>query len=324
MSGPKNNRVAVTGAAGFIGSNLVDQLVKEKFSIIGIDDLSTGIIERGDGKRFPKETDYVFEKLDINDDVDRLHQLFSGIDTVFHLAALARVPYSIKYPLETNKTNVTGTLNVLEAARRAGVRRVIFSCSSSIFGETTNFPTQETCPTRPLSPYALQKITGAEYCRLYSELYEIDTISLVYYNVFGPYQRADSAYGMAIPRFFAAATKGGECRIDGDGEQNRDFCFISNVVDALILAAQSERRFNGDLINVASGEYHTINEVYNQVRRIVNRPLRKIHASPRPGDPRKSHADISKARIILGYEPKISFEEGMKITGKWWVENQPT
>ncbi len=319
----QKKRVVVTGAAGFIGSNLVDKLVEHDCSIVGIDNLSTGIIERGNSSRFNQGTSYEFHQADITN-VDQMCELFQDTDTVFHLAALARVSYSIDHPLQANEANVTGTLSVLEAARKVGVRRVVFSCSSSIFGGVENFPTPETSRPQPLSPYALHKVVGAEYCRLYSELHGMDTISLLYYNVFGPHQRADSAYATVIPAFFAAAMLNQECRIDGDGEQSRDFCFVSNVVDALILAAQSNQKFAGDLVNVACGEHNTVNEAYEAICKIVGRPVKKNHAPPRLGDPRKSHADISKAHQLLGYKPSIMFAEGMKITGQWWLDNQPT
>lgn len=319
----QGRKVAVTGAAGFIGSNLVDALVPHGCSVVGIDDLSTGIIERGSSDRFHGTAHaYLFERGDVAD-LERMRALFSGCDIVFHTAAIARVSFSIDHPLEANHANVTGTLTVLEAARQAKVRRVVFSCSSSIFGGVTEFPTPEASRPHPLSPYALHKVTGAEYCRLYSELYGLDTVSLLYYNVFGPHQRADSAYATVIPAFFHAAVVDGVCRIDGDGEQSRDFCYISNVVDALILAGESANTFRGDLVNVACGEHYTVNRVFEEVARIVGKTVQKIHAAPRLGDPRKSHADTSKARMLLGYEPSVQFFEGMERTGRWWLAGQP-
>lgn len=312
----RGRKVAVTGSAGFIGSNLVDALVPQGCSIVGIDDLSTGSIERG------TPSSYVFERGDITD-LEGMRGLFSGCDIVFHLAALARVSFSIAYPLEANCANITGTLTVLEAARRANVRRVVFGCSGSIFGGVTEFPTPETSRAHPLSPYALQKFAGAEYCRLYSELYGLDTVNLLFYNVFGPHQRADAVYATVIPAFFHAAVTDGTCHIDGDGEQSRDFCYIANVVDALVLAGTSPRVFRGDLINVACGEHYAVNRVFEEVARIVGKTVRKVQAAPRLGDPRRSHADISKAQTLLGYEPRTKFVEGMERTGRWWLAGQP-
>lgn len=319
----RNKRVAVTGSAGFIGSNLVDRLVNEECAIVGIDNLSTGIAARGSADRFKGHAHYAFHQADVTD-LETMCNLFKGCDTVFHLAALARVSFSVDHPIEANHANITGTLTVLEAARRAKVRRVVFSCSSSIFGGVKSFPTAENSRSCPLSPYALQKATGAEYCRLYSELHNLETVNLLYYNVFGPHQCAGSAYNTVIPAFFDAALKNEPCRIDGSGKQSRDFCFVSNVVDALVLATKCDHRFKGDLINIACGETYSVNQVFNCVARIVGGNLRKKHVSARLGDPKKSHADIGKARKILGYKPGIMFEQGMQITGQWWLAGQPT
>lgn len=319
----RNKRVVVTGSAGFIGSNLVDRLAKEGCTIVGIDNLSTGIVERGEAHRFKDRVNYKFHHADIND-LKTMCKLFKGCDTVFHLGALARVSYSIDHPLEANHANISGTLSVLEAARQAKVRRVVFSCSSSIFGGVKNFPTTEDSRPYPLSPYALHKATGAEYCRLYGELHGLQTVSLLYYNVFGPHQRADSAYATVIPAFFDAAMHNKPCRIDGSGKQSRDFCFISNVVDALVLAAKCGRKLRGDLINVACGEAYSVNQVYSCIARFLGGNVTKKHAPPRLGDPQKSHADISKARRLLGYKPRIMFEQGMDITAQWWLAGQPT
>lgn len=222
-------KVAITGSAGFIGSNLVERCLSESWTVVGIDDFSTGFDEMADPIRVMElPGHYMFVKMDIND-TDKLTEVFGGCDTVFHLAALPRVSFSIDHPMEADHANTHGTLSVLEAARRAGVRRIVFSCSSSVYGGVAEFPTPETSVASPKSPYALHKQTGAEYCRLYSELHGLDTISLLYFNVFGKYQRADSAYATVIPAFFEAGINGAECRVDGDGEQSRDFCITKDA-----------------------------------------------------------------------------------------------
>lgn len=319
----KGMRVAVTGAAGFIGSNLVDYLVDRGCSVIGVDNFSTGSVERGESGRFVNGVDYAFEMLDVNDS-KLMRQIFWGCDVVFHMAALARVSFSTEHPLEANFANINGTLSVLEAARQAKVGRVIFSCSSSIFGGVGVFPTKEDSRPCPLSLYALQKLAGAEYCRLYSELYGLDTINLLYYNVFGPHQHAGSAYSTVIPAFFKAALAGEPCKIYGDGEQRRDFCFISNVVDALLLAAESQRQFKGEMINIACGEHHSVNDVFERVVWSVRGVGARDYYPPRPGDPLKSHADITRAKELLGYEPRVLFDEGLERTAQWWLNGKPS
>ena len=317
-------KVAITGSAGFIGSNLVEACLSEGWNVLGIDNFSTGEKEMVHPKRFLEVNGrYTFVETDINNTSEMIDICFDR-DVIFHLAALPRVSFSIDHPMEADYANVHGTLSVLEAARRAKVKRVVFSCSSSVYGGVSQFPTPETSLASPKSPYALHKQTGAEYCRLYSELHGLDTVSLLYFNVFGKYQRADSAYATVIPAFFEAGMNGKECRIDGSGEQSRDFCHVDNVVQANILAATSSESFVGDRFNVACGEHHTVNKVYSAIGELLKVQLKKKHVLPRLGDPKKSHADISKAREILGYNPEVNFEEGMRDTSKWWLKGCPT
>jgi UDP-glucose 4-epimerase len=317
-------KIAITGSAGFIGSNLVEECLRKKWEVVGIDNLSTGFDDMADPIRvMDLPGAYSFIKLDIND-TNRLSQVFAGCTTVFHLAALPRVSFSIDYPVEANHANVSGTVSVLEAARIAGVSRVVFSCSSSVYGGTAEFPTPETAQASPKSPYALHKQTGAEYCRLYGELHGLETCSLLYFNVFGKYQRSNSAYATVIPAFFDAAMNGKSCRIDGDGEQSRDFCHVDNVVQANILAAKYEGVLKGDRFNIANGNTYTVNEVFDQVKTLLAIELKKHNVDPRLGDPRKSHANIYKAEDILGYNPVVDFYEGMKLTSQWWLSGCPT
>ena len=310
-------KVAITGSAGFIGSNLVEACLLKGWDVIGIDNLSTGFLEMTNANRFGGSGKYQWCDLDVND-TSELYHAFLGYDVVFHLAALARVPFSIDHPLEANMANITGTLSVLEAARTAGVKRVVFSCSSSIFGGSNIFPTPEDTEHAPLSPYALQKSAGATYCKLYSELHGLETVSLTYYNVYGKYQRANSAYATVIPAFFEAASEGKSCRIDGDGGQSRDFCHVDNVVQANILAAEHGGKLMGELFNVANGETHSVREVFDSIKSYYGGNVKSYGAPARLGDPRKSLADISKAVKVLGYKPKVGFKEGLKKTADWW------
>lgn len=316
-------KVAITGSAGFIGSNLVEACLDKGWHVVAIDNFATGFPFMADPARLlDRNGSYHFIELDIND-THELHRAILGCEVVFHLAALPRVSFSIDHPLDADYANTHGTLSVLEAARHSGVRRVVFSCSSSVYGGVAEFPTPETAPASPKSPYALHKQTGAEYCRLYSELHGLDTVSLLYFNVFGKYQRANSAYATVIPAFFEAGMNGTECRIDGDGEQSRDFCHVENVVQANILAATSDKRFVGDRFNIACGEHNSVNDVFDAIQSLLKVTLKRKDAPPRLGDPRKSHADISKAVKVLGYNPTIKFDEGMKLTSEWWLSGCP-
>ncbi len=316
-------RVAITGSAGFIGSNLVEGCLKKGWEVIGIDNLSTGFDEMADPIRVMKLPGaYSFIKLDINN-TKRLTEVFDGCEVVFHLAALPRMSFSVEHPLEAHEANATGTLSVLEAAKQAKVKRVVFSCSSSIFGGVEQWPTPEDVSMKPISPYALQKVIGAEYCRLYSELYGLKTVSLVYYNVYGDYQRTGGAYSTVVPAFFDAAVNGEVCRIDGDGLQSRDLCHVDNVVHANILAAEYKGKMLGEKFNIANGETHSVIEVFEAVKDLMGVDLQKHHVKARLGDPRKSHADVSKALKVLGYKSKVGFHTGMKLTAEWWLAGCP-
>lgn len=312
------SKYCITGVAGFIGSNLAYELAKRGHEVVGIDNLSTGFYENIQKRRFHGlRGDFQFIKKDIND--KDLSKCFDGVDVVFHMAALARVQFSTDNPLKSNYANVNGTLNVLEASRLSGVRRVVFSCSSSIFGGVAKFPTPESSRPHPKSNYALQKVIGAEYCRLFGELYDMDTVNLLYYNVYGSLQRANAAYSTVIPAFLWAGMNNKKCRIDGDGGQSRDFCAVENVVQANILAAESDKKFCGEMFNIANGETHSINEIYSILDGFFGGTLQKYNATARQGDPYMSHASIKRAREILGYEPKVGFLDGLEKTFEWWV-----
>lgn len=315
-------KVLVTGSAGFIGSNLTEDCVKKGWEVVGVDNFATSDIRMSDPERFNGPGLYSFARMDIND-TERLAHLMKGCDAVFHLAALPRVPYSVAHPIETNEANTNGTLSVLEASRQSGVKRVMFSCSSSIFGGVDVHPTPESMPMKPLSPYALQKATGAEYCRLYSKLYGLETAVLIYYNVYGKYQTPAGAYSSVITAFFDAAVNGKKCRIDGDGLQSRDFCHVDNVVRANMLAATYDGKLFGERFNIANGETHSVLDIFDLVCDIMQVDLEKYHVDPRQGDPRKSQADIAKAEQVLKYRSSVGFVDGMRKTADWWKAGCP-
>jgi UDP-N-acetylglucosamine 4-epimerase len=316
-------KVSIVGSAGFVGSNLVEACMRKKWSVVGVDNFATGSRYMADPNRLlDLPGSYKFVELDMCDTYN-LFRAFLGCEVVFLLAALPRVSFSIDHPLDANKANIEGVLSVLEASRQAGVKRVVFSCSSSVYGGVSQFPTPETATPSPKSPYALHKQTGAEYCRLYSELHGLETCSLLYFNVFGQYQRTGGAYSTVIPAFFEAGIQGKSCRIDGDGNQSRDFTSIENVVQANLLAAEHSDKLMGDRFNIANGDTYSVNQVYEEVKRLLCIDLQKHHVKERLGDPRKSQADITKAKEVLGYNPQINFYEGMKKVSGWWLAGCP-
>ena len=307
----------VLGAAGFIGSNITYELVKQGYDVVGIDNMATGFYGNVKNSRFDGlKGDFEFIRKDIN--IIDLYTEFKDGDIVFLLAALPRVQYSIDFPLETNKNNITGLLNVLESARLAHVKKVIFSSSSSVYGGVAEFPTKETAHLSPKSPYAVHKAAGEYYCRVYGEIHGLDTVCLRYFNVFGVNQRAGSAYATVIPAFLEAAVNNGVCRIDGEGKAERDFCYVDNVVQANILAAKHESFLGGECFNIACGECYSVMDTYDEVCKLSGKQLNRVDAPRRQGDPLKSLADISKAQNILGYNPTVKFSEGMAKTYKWW------
>jgi UDP-glucose 4-epimerase len=260
---------------------------------------------------------FEFYEQDIND--ENLYKLFEGVDTVFLLAALAKVQYSTDYPVESNHANIDGTLNVLESARKAGVRRVVFSSSSSVYGGATEFPTPETAPLSPKSNYALQKLCGEQYCRMYGVLYGLDTVCLRYHNVFGIGSRLGGAYSALLPTIMNAAVNGGALTINGDGGIERDYTPVSCVVQANILAATHSGWVGGEAFNVALGETYSINYVYDAVCKLSGRQINKVHGPTKREDPLKSLADITKARIVLGYNPNKTFDSCLSETYLWWA-----
>ena len=308
-------RALVTGGAGFIGSHLVAGLVAEGWDVRVFDDLSSGreanLAEVGGGVELIRG--------DVRDE-QALARAANGIEVVFHHAALASVPLSVAEPLRTHSVNVDGTLHVLEAARRAGVRRVVFAASSSAYGDGEELPKLETMPANPVSPYALQKHAGELYCRLYTNLYHLETVALRYFNIFGPRQDPKSEYAAVIPRFICAALVGEGATIFGDGEQTRDFAFVQDAVRANLLAADAERA-PGAVINVATGRRTSLNELWQAIRGITGVRADAQHAPSRPGDVRASVADVSRARELLGFEPAVDLHEGLRRTAEYFSKN---
>ena len=283
-------KAVVTGGAGFIGSNLVDKLIKQNVEVIVIDDLSTGFEKNVN----PKAT---LHKLDISRHKTQIEKLMAGVDVVFHLAALARVQPSIEDPQTFNKVNIEGTLNVLFAAYKAGVKRVVYSASSSAYGDAKKFPTPEEYPTNPLSPYGLQKYVGEQYCKMFSEVYGLDTVSLRYFNVYGERMNLEGAYCLVLGIFAKQMLEGKPLTINNDGEQRRDFTYVGDVVNANILAATRLKPFNGDVFNIGNGKNYSVNEVADMLggeKTYGNKVL----------EPFQTLADNSKALLLLDWDPK--------------------
>jgi UDP-glucose 4-epimerase len=300
-------KVLVTGGAGFIGSNLVRALLDRGDDVRVLDNFSTGNRENLDGL----DVEVVEGELR---SYERVHRAVRGTELVFHLGALGSVPRSVQDPLTSSAVNVEGTLNVLLAARDEGVRRVVFSSSSSVYGTSRERPTREESPPDPLSPYGVAKLAAERYCVSFSRVYEsFETVVLRYFQVFGPRQNPFSQYAAVVPLFVTAIASGEPVSIHGDGEQSRDFTYVANVVDATILAANAEL-VNGRIFNVAAGRPVTVNELADVIGRVLGRPVERRFAPPRPGDIRDSWADIERAKDALGYEPRVALEEGLRET----------
>lgn len=304
----------VTGGAGFIGSNTVGRLLELGERVRVLDNFATG-------KRhylFPLKDQVELIEGDIRY-LNVVQEATKGVDYVIHMAALPSVPRSIRTPIESNDVNVSGTLNVLIAARDLGVKRVVYGASSSAYGNTEVLPKTEDMAALPLSPYAVNKFAGELYCRVFHQVYGLEAVSLRYFNVFGPRQDPMSQYSAVIPKFIGAALAGQSPTIFGDGEQSRDFTFVENVVAANLLACQAEGA-SGETINIACGTRVTLNELAGMIGRIVGTDVKPTYQPQRTGDVRHSLADIRKAERILGYQPKIGLEEGLRRTVDWLRE----
>jgi len=303
----------VTGGAGFIGSSLVRALVARGDRVRVIDNLSSG--RRENLADVSKDVELI--EADIRD-AAALAAALDGIELVFHEAAVPSVPRSLADPIGSHDANATGTLELLHAAKRAGVRRVVYAASSSAYGDTPTLPKVETMRPMPLSPYAVSKLAGEHYCQVFAGAYGLETVCLRYFNVFGPHQDPKSEYAAVIPRFVTAALRGQAVTIYGDGTQSRDFCFIDNTVEAN-LAAASAPGVSGGVFNVACGTAINLNDVVKLVGEIVGHAVPVTYAPGRVGDVRHSLADITAARERLGYRGGISFVEGLKRTVAWYA-----
>lgn len=305
-------RYLVTGGAGFIGSSMVDELVHRGHDVVVLDDLSTGNEANLASVRHKIE----FRAGSITDR-ETVQLACRGANYVLHLAARTSVPKSVLDPIETNRVNIDGTLNVLVAARDAKVRRVVYAASSSAYGETPTLPKVETMPPEPISPYGVTKYAGELYAQVFGRVYGLENASVRYFNVFGPRQDPTSQYSGVLSRFMLAAIKGEPPVVYGDGEQSRDFTFIDNVVDETLRACEASGA-SGKVFNGGTGTRITINEVLKLLEKITGRKIQAKYDPPRAGDIRDSQADISLARKVLGYEPRVSFEEGLRRTWEWY------
>jgi len=305
-------RYLVTGGAGFIGSNIVEELVRRHHDVTVLDDFSSG-----------KEENLAALQNKIRlirgsiCDFEAAREACQDADFVLHLAARTSVPRSVKDPIETNSINVDGTLNVLVAARDAKVRRLVFAASSSAYGETVTQPKVETMPAEPISPYGVTKLVGELYAQVFGRVYGLENVSMRYFNVFGPRQDPTSQYSGVLSRFMLALLDGVPPVVYGDGEQSRDFTFVDNVVDASLRACEASGA-SGKVFNGGTGLRITLNDVLKLLEKICGRPVRAKYDPPRPGDILHSQADITRSRQVLGYEPHVDFEEGLRRTWAWY------
>ena len=306
----------VTGGAGFIGSHITEELIRRGEHVRVVDSLITG--KRQNLAHIPGVE---FIEGDLAE-ADVARSVVKGVDFVLHQAAIPSVPRSVLDPVASNRANVDASLNLLVAARDAGVKRLVYAGSSSAYGNTATLPKTESMPTGPLSPYALQKLVAEQYCQLFTRLYGLETVTTRYFNVFGPRQDPSSPYSGVISVFISALIEGRPPTIYGNGEQTRDFTYVANVVDGVLRACHAKDA-SGEVINVATGGRISLNQLFQTVRDFVGAQQEPIYAETRAGDVRDSQADIEKARRLLGYQPTVSFEDGLKKTVEWYRASQP-
>jgi UDP-glucose 4-epimerase len=305
----------VTGGAGFIGSHLTARLLADGARVRVLDNFNTGSMRNlAFADAYASTLEVV--RGDVRD-LPTLERAVDGVTAIFHQAAMRAVPRSLADPLGANDNNVTGTLHVFEAARRAGVRRVVYASSSSVYGDRPELPLREDQPPSPRSPYAVSKAAGEQYGQVWHRLYGVETVGLRYFNVFGPRQDPTSTYAQAIPRFILGALRGEPLEVHGDGMQSRDFGYIDNVVEGNLLAARAPD-VGGEVFNIGSGERTSLLEIIARLERILGRPVPRRHGPLRPGDVRHTHADLSKGKRLLGYTPLVSFDEGFARTVEYY------
>ncbi len=299
-------KILVTGGAGFIGSHLVDKLVELGHSVLVLDNLSNGKKENVNPKA-------EFHQVDICD-FNTMNLYFKGIDFVFHLAALPRVLISVEKPIETSEVNIMGTINVFEASKQNNIKRVISTSSSSVYGNQDKLPLQEDMAPNPVSPYGLQKWVGEKFAKLYTEIYNLPVVSIRPFNVYGTRIDANSDYSLVLGKFLKQKSLGLPLPINGDGEQTRGYCYVTDLVNAFILAMQSEKIKGGEVINAGSDKAYSINFLADLIGG------EKVYGPDRPGDIRHTQADVSKAKELLNWEPKMDFTQGVELTKKWFNE----
>lgn len=308
------NKYLVTGGAGFIGSHLAEELVKRGEVVRVLDNFLTGKKEN---------IAHLLDKVKLIEgdirDLEVCRHAVRGMDFVLHQAALTSVPRSVEDPLLANEINTRGTLNLLLASKETKVERFVFASSSSVYGDDPLFPKKEGKEGKPLSPYAVSKRVGEMYCQVFSQIFGVCTVILRYFNIFGPRQDPLSQYAAAIPIFITRMIRGERPTIFGDGEQSRDFTYVANVVQANILAVEAQG-VSGEIFNIACGRKTTINSLAEKINKLLKKKITPLYTDPRPGDIRHSFADITKAKKMLKYEPKVSFEEGLKETIRWLSE----
>jgi nucleoside-diphosphate-sugar epimerase len=301
----------VTGGAGFIGSHLCEELTRRGERVRVVDSLITG--KRANLAHLPNVE---FIEGDLAD-VDIATRAVRGVDYVLHQAAIPSVPRSVEDPITSNRANIDASLNLLVAARDARVKRVVYAGSSSAYGNSPTMPKVETMPTAPLSPYALQKLVAEQYCQMFTQLYGLETVTIRYFNVFGPRQDPSSPYSGVISLFIRALHEGRRPTIFGDGEQTRDFTYVANVVDGVLRACQAKDA-SGEVINVATNGRVSLNQVFRALRDLIGTQVEPIYDKPRAGDVRDSQADIGKANRLLGYKPIVTFDQGLENTVEWY------
>ncbi|MCF7873726.1 MAG: SDR family oxidoreductase [Candidatus Omnitrophica bacterium] len=304
----KDKKVLVTGGAGFIGSHIVDRLIELGAEVTVLDNLITGKLEN-----IKDNLDKIkFIEKSLTDDL-ALEESLEGIDLICHQAALRSVPKSVESPFEFHEVNVTGTLKLFLKAKEKGIKKIVFASSSSVYGERFDFPEKETDSPKPVSPYAATKLMDEHYGSLFSQLYGVDVVSLRYFNVFGPRQSLENRYAVVVPKFITSLLSDESPPIYGDGQQERDFTYIDNVVEANILALTKDD-IGGEVFNIAGGAPYSVNQLYKLLKDLTKKDLKPDYLKPRPGDVRKTFADISKAIKGLDWQPKINFKEGLEKT----------
>jgi len=304
----------VTGGAGFIGSNIVEELVRRKAGVRVLDSLITG--NRGNIKPFGNKIDFI--KGDIRDR-KALKRALKGIDYVIHQAALRSVPKSVDDPFTTNDINVFGTLNLLMESKKAGVRRVVYASSSSAYGDAERFPQKETDLPKPISPYGVSKLAAENYCITFAKTFGLETVSLRYFNVFGPRQNPESKYSAVVPIFIFNMFNGKSPVVEWDGKQARDFTYVGNVVEANLNACVIPG-ISGEVFNIACGSTTSVMDIVNSINKILKTNIKPVFAPKRSGDVRKTYADISKMKRLLGIKKLVHFEEGIKLTVDWFKD----